>query len=306
MVADTHSPVSARPEGRVARHPMSWWREALIMAGFYTAYTMVRNFFSGTSLGDEHPAQAFGNAIKVIRIERALGLFHEETIQDWFLNWRWIIKSFNIFYGSAHFVVTLGIYALLFHFRKDVFHLFRNALAVTTATALVCFSLFPLMPPRLLDSSCNKYNPAKWGGACYETDLFPGMTSKEPDLSPIEFSRFGFVDTMDTVHGLWSFNSEAMQGISNQYAAMPSLHIGWSMWCAIGLWPLVRRNRWRIAVLLHPIVTFVCIVATGNHFWLDAAGGLTVLGFGFLVARLLQRWYDRRWRNRTATVLPAG
>lgn len=281
------------------RLPMAWWREAAIMGAFYGVYTFIRNFFSDSSLnGVEHPARAFRNAIDIIEIERFLRSFHEETIQDWFLQWRGVIKFFNIFYGTAHFIVTIGVFVVLYRYRKNVFHLFRNALAATTAIALVLFSLYPLMPPRLLDSSCNSVDPASWGGACYETDLFPGIVSAEPGLRPGEFSRFGFVDTLDTVRGLWSFNSDAMQGISNQYAAMPSLHIGWAAWCAFALWPVLRRRWMKVAVMAYPALTFLVIVATGNHFWLDAAGGLVTLAAGFALARWMQRWYDRRLRQR--------
>jgi hypothetical protein len=195
-------------------------------------------------------------------------------------------------------IVTIGVFVVLYRYRKNVFHLFRNALAATTAIALVVFSMYPLMPPRLLDSSCNSVDPTAWGGACYETDLFPGIVSDAPGLRPGELPRFGFVDTLDTVGGLWSFNSDAMQGISNQYAAMPSLHIGWAAWCAFALWPVLRRRWMKVAVMGYPLLTFLVIVATGNHFWLDAAGGLVTLAAGFALARWMQRWYDRRLRKR--------
>lgn len=296
--AETDSTRPAEAE-EVIRLPMAWWREAAIMGAFYGVYTFIRNFFSDTSLnGVEHPARAFRNAMDVIELQRLLGTFHEETVQDWFLQWHGLIKFFNIFYGSAHFVVTIGVFVVLYRYRKNVFHLFRNALAITTALALVMFSLYPLMPPRLLDASCNSVDPTAWGGACYESPFHPGEVSLEPGLRPGEFSRFGFVDTLDTVKGLWSFNSDAMQGISNQYAAMPSLHIGWAAWCAFALWPVLRRRWLKVAVMGYPLLTFLVIVATGNHFWLDAAGGLVTLATGFALARWLQRWYDRRLRQR--------
>ena len=207
--------------GTVVFHRMYWWREALIMGGFYALYSLVRNLFGSTTLnGVEHPMRAFNNAIRVIRVERVLGLFHEESVQDFFLQWTWVIKAFNVFYGTAHFIVTIGVFIVLFRYRKGKFHLFRNALAATTALAIVGFSLFPLMPPRLLDSSCRITNTEEqrptYGGACYRTDLYEGQQSFEPALRPGEFNRFGFVDTLDTVKGLWSFHNDAMQGISNQ------------------------------------------------------------------------------------------
>ena len=106
-----------------------------------------------------------------------------------------------------------------------------------TALAIIGFAWFPLMPPRLLDEPCPL--PAaiaeaigariSYGGECIESDLRPE-------------GGFGFVDTLAEFGGPWSFDSEAMASISNQYAAMPSLHIGWSTWCAIAVWPLLRRT----------------------------------------------------------------
>jgi hypothetical protein len=57
--------------------------------------------------------------------------------------------------------------------------------------------------------------------------------------------------------------------VANQFAAMPSLHFGWALIVAIGLGRLTRRRSrlW----MAHPLITLLAIVATGNHYWLDAA-----------------------------------
>jgi len=91
-----------------------------------------------------------------------------------------------------------------------------------------------------------------------------------------------------------------MASISNQYAAMPSLHIGWSTWCAIAVWPLLRRRWLKALVLLYPAATLFCIVVTGNHFWLDGAGGLVVFGVGSLIGWGLHRWNQNRLDRRHA------
>ena len=91
-------------------------------------------------------------------------------------------------------------------------------------------------------------------------------------------ATFGFVDTLEGYGGPWSFDSEAID-LSNQYAAMPSLHIGWSTWCAVAVWPLLRR-RWSGGHAAVPDATLFCIIVTGNHFWIDGVGGLLAFGFG--------------------------
>jgi hypothetical protein len=167
-----------------------------------------------------------------------------------------------------------------------------------TALAIIGFAWFPLMPPRLLDEPCPLPAPIaeaidvriSYGGACIESDLRPE-------------GGWGFVDTLAEFGGPWSFDSEAMASISNQYAAMPSLHIGWSTWCAIAIWPLLRRKRVKALVLLYPAATLFCIVVTGNHFWLDGVGGLIVFGAGALIGWGLHRWNQDRLDRRHAVLL---
>ena len=140
---------------------------------------------------------------------------------------------------------------------------YRNVLLCTTALALVGFSVFPLMPPRLLGNCVSPY------GGCA--------------------SGFEFVDTLRQVGGLWSFDSGAMSDLSNQYAAMPSLHFGWSMWCCIALVPTFRSRIVRGLLLVYPWVTLFAIVVTANHYWLDALGGAWVLLIGFLLGTLITK-----------------
>jgi len=266
-------------------------KEFTIIGSFYLLYSLTRNRFGSISIsGTDVPMNAFNNAMKVIRVERAMGLYHEESIQEWFLPYRSFLQALNTFYGTAHFAVTLTVFFVLFKYRKDVFPVFRNALAICTGLALVGFALFPLMPPRLLDAPCpgTVPNEITYGGACipHETRNYNGATS------------FGFVDTLDVFGGPWDFSDGAVAKASNQYAAMPSLHIGWASWCAFGMWPLMRRRWTKAAVLLYPALTMFCIVVTGNHFWLDGLGGLLVLGLGFAIGMWIHNANQRRLNHK--------
>jgi hypothetical protein len=260
------------------RHRLYWWKEALIAVAFYLVYSWTRNLFGSNALEPgELPTTAFGNAERVIRAQQFLGLYHEEAIQQAFLPYTWFIQFWNTYYGTAHFVVTLAVFILLFWKRPGVFPVWRNSLAIMTALAIVGFALFPLMPPRLLDEPCDEY-----GGACIESEL------RGDD------GTFGFVDTLAELGGPWSFDSEAMQDLSNQYAAMPSMHIGWSTWCAVAMWPLLRRRWQRVVVFLYPLATLFCIIVTANHFWLDGAGGLFCFVVGTVAGWGLHRWNQHR------------
>ena len=226
---------------------LRWWREVVYVLAFYGVYTVVRN----RGLSDSGHIQAFHNARRVISAEKALWMYHEHRVQQLFIGWRWFIGFWNVFYGTAHFVVT--VVALVYMFRKlpQRYPLWRNTLACTTGLALIGFAFFPLMPPRLL--------PA----------------------------HYGFVDTLQTVHVFWSFDSGTMQKISNQYAAMPSLHFGWSSWCACVLVPAIRPRWGKALMVAYPFITLFAIVVTANHYVLDAVGGAAVLGIGFLLGRVI-------------------
>jgi len=286
------------PPGSAREHKTRWWKEAIVMIIFYLIYSATRNRFGSNKIGESDiPEQAFNNAMKIIELERAVGLFHEETIQEWFLPHRFFIQLLNSYYGTAHFIVTIGVFIVLYRRRKDVFALYRNVLAATTALAILGFFFFPLMPPRLLDAPCP---PEAYGGACIE--------HKQRNYNDAD--DFGFVDTLEEYGGPWDFNSSAMATISNQYAAMPSLHIGWASWCSIAVWPLMRRRWLKIAVLLYPAFTLLTIVVTGNHFWLDGVGGQLALGFGFVIGWLMhqtnQRFLDRKHALLHSLNVPHG
>jgi len=264
------------------------------MGAFYVVYSWTRNLFGSSHIAaDGIPEQAFNNAERLIRLERFIGLYRKESVQDWFLNWDWFIRFWNVYYGTAHFVVTLGVFWILFFKRPGVFPQWRNTLAITTALGIVGFSLFPVMPPRLLDAQCPDPVRGGYGGVCIESPLrdkgADGLVGTEDD------GTFGFVDTLPEYGAaLWTFDSDTMKSISNQYAAMPSMHIGWASWCAFAMWPLLRRRWTKIAMLLYPAATLFCIVVTGNHYWIDGVGGQLVLGAGALVGWGVHRWNQNR------------
>jgi hypothetical protein len=252
-----------------------WWKEALLVVAFYLVYSWTRNRFGShkVDVGKE-PMHAFNDAMRIIDWEKALHIFREPTIQGWFLSWSGFMQFWNTFYGTAHFIVTAAVFIWLYRARPSIFPLWRNVLGATTALAIVGFSLFPLMPPRLLDSH------TLYGGA---------RIAESRGIEP-----FGIVDSLEKYGGPWSFDSGAMQKVSNQYAAMPSLHIAWSVWCALVIWQLTRRLWARVLAVAYPVVTLFGIVVTGNHYILDAVGGLLTLGTGYLVGRALYDWNERR------------
>jgi hypothetical protein len=257
------------PQATVSR--LRWWKELLIIGTFYVLYSFARNRFGSTLVdkGDA-PQHSFDNAMRVVRIERALHLFVEPTVQGWFLSYHWFIRAWNIYYGTFHFIVTAGVMVFLFVWHRGRYARWRTVLGFTTALAIVGFSLFPLMPPRLLNA------PPRYGG------------------EPLATEEFGFVDTMKDYGGLWSFDSKTMQTVTNQYAAMPSLHVAWSLWCVAAVWGVIRKRWARYLLVLYPLATLFCIIVTANHYWLDGIGGVLTFLVGFVVGTAFQRWCDER------------
>lgn len=260
---------------RTANPALRWWREVIIALTFYVLYTMVRNKFGA---GPESRDIAFRHARGVIKVEEILGLWFEPRLQRWYLGLpgNGFIRGWNIFYGTAHFVVTIAMLAFAFLWAPERYRFLRTMLAGTTLLALIGFATYTLMPPRLLDS------PSHFGACAGQAAGCNG---------------YGLVDTIEQWGGLWKFGSGGMAHISNQYAAMPSLHFGWSTWCAITFVVVIGKGRLRWLAFLYPAITLFCILITANHYWLDAFFGAVALAGGWLLALLAERLHIR-WHQR--------
>ncbi|MFF3662215.1 phosphatase PAP2 family protein [Streptomyces olivochromogenes] len=199
----------------------------------------------------EQKQEALRNADWLWRLEHHLGIAVEQSVNHAVNSATWLIVGMNYYYATLHFVVTLSVLVWLYRSHPGRYAAARLALFATTAVALLGYYFFPLAPPRLMI-----------GG--------------------------DFVDTV-VVHHTWgSMASGDLKHMSNQYAAMPSMHIGWSLWCGLSIFALASVPWVRVLGLLYPVATLLVIVSTANHFWLDAVGGMLCLAFGFAVARL---WY---------------
>jgi hypothetical protein len=241
-----------------------WFRELAVGLSIYLVYETVRNLSKGK------PSTAFDNAMRIMDWQRAVGLNHEHAIQDWALNWIPIIVISNYYYGIAYIACTIVILIWMYRSQSDDYPLWRNTLAFGTLLGLVGFATFPLMPPRLLDV------------------MGDGQV-------------FGFVDTLVKYPTFWSFDSSAMQKVSNQFAAMPSLHCGWALWGAAALLPRVKTWWMKALAIAYPIATIFVVVATGNHYFLDAVGGAVIFVVGYGIARVVTRAGRRGRRVSPAT-----
>ncbi|WP_216843658.1 phosphatase PAP2 family protein [Phytoactinopolyspora alkaliphila] len=198
----------------------------------------------------EQAGEAMRRGLELWRFQQGINVDAELWINHTVNGVQWLVVPMNYFYAVMHFLVTGAVLVWLYWRHPGRYSPARTVLAITTVLALIGYYLFPLAPPRLL----------------------PGE---------------GFVDTL-RVHETWgSLTSGDLQALSNQYAAMPSMHAGWSLWCGIFIVIFARRRWIQTLGVLYPLATLVVIMATANHFVLDAVGGWATLGIGFLLQRLL-------------------
>lgn len=195
-----------------------------------------------------HETAAMGRAGWLLDLENLFAIDVELAINRAVAGVNWLAVGANYYYATLHFIVTIGVLVWLYIRRPEHYRPLRTALYATNCVALLGFYFFPLAPPRFLRSD-------------------------------------GFIDTV-VVYNTWgSWASGDVATASNQYAAMPSLHVGWSLWCAVVLYALTRRAWVRLLAVAYPAVTLFVIVATANHFLLDAVGGAAALWAGFWVQR---------------------
>ncbi len=206
------------------------------------------------------PREAFRHAAQVLHWERAAGLDVELGLNQALLRHEWLATAANLFYLSAHFAVTIGVAVWLYRRRARHYAWLRTGLMAATGLALIGFWLYPLAPPRFLP-------------------------------------EHGFVDPVVFFDTPGLYSSGASTAMANQYAAMPSMHAGWAFWCGLALL-LLGRSWWtRILGVLYPVTTVLVILATANHYLLDAAAGIALIVLGLGVSRLA---YTRFGKTVTA------
>jgi len=260
-VTATHAVAHRKlPGARVLRdgHVVYWWVELLAIVAYYAVYSAIRNHSNAS------PANAFANAKRIIHAEQWLHIYHEQPLNHWAaFDARPVAIVCNYFYGSLHFVVTIGAGIYLYRRFTDDYPRWRNTLAISTGLALVGFYTFALMPPRLLDAYAQSHLHVH--------------------------NAFGYFDTLARDPTIWSFDSGAVAKFSNQFAAMPSVHCCWALWCACVLVPRLRRPWAKVLAGVYPALTVTVIVLTANHYFLDAVGGFVILGVGYVVAGVVTR-----------------
>lgn len=199
---------------------------------------LVTAYRLGRHLVDGRPDEAMAHARQIWDLQHTLHLPGEDTLQRWALGWDgWVLPA-NHYYVGVHFPLTGLFLAWIWWRHRDAWPRVLAAFALSMVIALVIHALYPLTPPRLL----------------------PGAH---------------MVDLMN-VYGPTAYAEKPGEGIANQFAAMPSLHVGWALLVA---WGVIRyaSGRWRWLAVAHPVITLLVVVLTANHYWLDGVVGAAVV-----------------------------
>jgi hypothetical protein len=209
----------------------------------------------------DRPDLALANARELIEIERSLGIYAEASWQRWALQSDLLVRLWNFAYFWLDFPL-IALVGLVMYFRRRRHYTFaRDAILFSGAIALVCYALLPLAPPRLTPEA-------------------------------------GIIDTLEIYSNL-SYQAQSTSFFVNPYAALPSLHVGWAFLLSTAVVMAYPRNRIVLVLaLLHPFTQWASTVFTGNHYFLDGAGGVVAATFGLGCAYAMQRWgYPWLWRR---------
>jgi hypothetical protein len=208
-----------------------------------------------------------------VAVERGLALLHDETVlhldpehalNNLVAGHPLVAQVFDYYYASGHFIVTIAVLILLYWRCSGIARRYASAFFAMNLLGLLGFWLFALAPPRLLPHR-------------------------------------EFVDTVVMFHTTMGWGSPTVQAASNQYAAMPSLHVGWAVWCTATVWAMTRRRWIRVLAAAYPVATTIVVLATANHYLADTvagalccASGFGVLAVGGRLRRGLTDWVRHR------------
>ncbi|GGB22921.1 hypothetical protein GCM10011492_10960 [Flexivirga endophytica] len=193
---------------------------------------------------------AKANAERVIQLEQWLHVDVEGWLNGWLAGRPGLMTAANYEYASTYIVSAGLLLVLTYVWAPALYRQARTSFVVLNLLAFACFAVLPLMPPRMMP---------------------------------------GFTDTVSTGGTVGSWGSPIVAG-ANQLAAMPSLHMAWALWVSVMLARTSRRFALQVASAIHVAVTLYVVLATANHYLLDAVGAAVVV----VAAVAITEWWDRR------------
>jgi hypothetical protein len=223
-----------------------WLRELILAAILYEVYNLIQHLLTGST------AEAQRNGRDLLSWEQRLHLDPERFLNHAFGHITAVAVPACYFYAALHFLVTPAVLIWAYRARSAAYGRARTVLFVMTLSALAGFRWFPTAPPRLLSGS-------------------------------------GFSDTLTQFSAWGWWGSDAMpsaaSSLANEYAAMPSLHVGWAVWSGATVFTLTHKRVIRVLAVGYPVVTTLVVLGTGNHYLLDALAGAALWLFASLFVK---------------------
>ncbi|NUW33508.1 phosphatase PAP2 family protein [Nonomuraea sp. SMC257] len=202
-------------------------------------------------------AVATADALALQSMERALHLDIELGANRWLTEHPALIQP-AVYYYRLYYLVIVGVLVWVFVRHAEVYAEVRRTLVAMTVLVLPVYWAVPMSPPR--------------------------------------FALPGVVDIIAEHDILGGHASREVENGQNVYSAMPSMHVGWSLWCAYAVWCALRRSHPRLASLpwIFPLGMVAVVIITGNHYVLDIAGSVALLAVSIAVAAACGRLAERR------------
>lgn len=217
-------------------------------------------------LAPAHRQEAFAHAAAIRDLEGRLHIGVERYANHWLAAHPAVQTVADYYYATAHFAVVLAVLLWLYWRHPTIYRRARTILVTATLAALAVFWWYPVAPPRFLP---------------------------------------GYVDSVVVGHTWGSWGSGGAAALANQYAAMPSLHTVWATWAAGVVAVAAGRTAIRIGIAAYPLLTIAVIVATANHYLLDAVGGLATIAAATMAVHLVSRPARIRIELPARTMAPA-
>jgi membrane-associated phospholipid phosphatase len=246
---------------RTGRAPRLRWlpkggSDALLQLSLFVMADILYETVRGVS--ESNAAVAFNNARSIVEFEQSTGTFFEQGLQAWAMGQRVLIDFANFMYVNSHFVMTTTVLVWLYLRHNERFYFVRNMFMVAMGLALVGYILLPTAPPRF-------------------------------------FPELGFVDSIAYYVNV-KHDSGLVALFFNPYAAVPSMHVAFSLLIAIPTMLVVRRRWAKVLWALYPLMIAFVVLVTGNHWFMDAVAGALVAGTSALVAKhVLSRLWPAAW-----------
>lgn len=200
--------------------------------------------------GSSRTAIARAHGERVIQLEQWLHLDVESWLNGWLAGHPGLMTAANYEYATTYILSAALLLVITYVWTPALYRQARNSFLVLNLMAFACFAVLPLMPPRMMP---------------------------------------GFIDTVSTGGTVGSWGSPLVAS-ANQLAAMPSLHMAWALWVSVMLARMSHRRWLQVTSAIHVAVTLYVVLATANHYVLDAVGAAVVV----VAAVAVTEWWGRR------------